>query len=97
MAARRKKPVRARRVTTYRAWNADWASMFLLSDGWTAPEHVKIVRGKKGGTLSAVFLDEQDHPVEVFSRFRMTRDGEIEIIEQGLRKSYRWSFKAAAK
>ena len=97
MVAGRKKPVRARRVTAYRQWDADWAKLLLPGDGWTAPDQVKLVHGKTSGTISAVFLDKKNHPVEAFSRFRLTKAGEVEIIEQGLRKTYRWSLKGGAK
>jgi len=97
MVARRKKPVRARRVTAYRAWDADWAKLLLTGDGWTPPTQVKLVHGKTGGTISAVFSDEKNHPVEAYSRFRLTKDGLVEITEQGLRKSFRWSIKGGAK
>lgn len=97
MAVRRKKPVRARRVTAYRPWDADWAKLLLAGDGWTPPTRIKLVHGKTGGTFSAVFLDEKNHPVEAYSRFRLTKDGLIEITEQGLRKSFGFSLKGGAK
>lgn len=97
MTARRKKPVRARRVTAYRAWDADWERLLQPGDGWTAPDRVKVVYGKTGGTISAVFLDEKNHPVEAFCRLRVTKAGEVEIVEQGLRKTYRWSMKGSCK
>lgn len=97
MTARRKKPVRTRRVTAYRAWDADWAKLLLPTDGWTPPDRVKLVHGKTSGTISAVFLDERNHPVEAFSRFRLTKTGGIELTERGLRKVYRWKMSRPAK
>lgn len=95
-APRRKKPVRAGRVTAYEPWDATWAKLFIGTDGWTPPAQIKLVHGKASGTYSAAFLDEKGHPVEVYARFRVI-GRQVEITEQGFRASYRWSGKAGAK
>lgn len=90
MTARRKKPVRARRVTAYRPWDADFASLFMAPDTWTPPDQVKLIHGKTSGTFTAVFKDERGHPMEAYARVQFSA-GSIIITEQGLRASYRWS------
>lgn len=98
MVARRKKPARAPRIAVFRPWDDVWAKLLLAGDGWTPPDQVKIIHGVRSGTVTAIFKDEKGHHVEAYSRFRMTATGAlIEVTEQGLRKSFSWSLKGAAK
>ena len=97
MTARRKKPVRARRITSYQPWDADFADLFILSDGWTPPAEVKLVHGRTSGTLSGAFRDEKGKTVEAYVRFRLNKAGGGEITERGLRASYRWPAKGGAE
>lgn len=96
MTVRRKKPARAPRITAYRPWDETWAKLFIGTDGWTPPDQIKLVHGKASGTYSAIFLDQKGGPVEVYARFRVI-GGKIEITEQGLRASYRWTLKGRQK
>lgn len=95
MTARRKKPVRARRVTAYRAWDADWAKLFDVPKTWTAPASIKLVHGKAAGTFSARFVTQRGEQILASCRFRLTKDGLIEILDQTFTQVFRW--KAAAK
>ena len=97
MTARRKKPAPARRVTGFTPWDKELADLFLVPDNWTPPTQIKVVHGKTGGTFSAVFTDPKGGRAEAYARVRFLKAGGARIVEQGLRQSFRFALKGAAK